>query len=763
MIDDRIFNAGELCFSRRDFVKLASALPGLTLLGAGVADAKSETEPERDVEVPFSLDDLATAWLRRRITQQAAMPGLNNDLGSIQIEADIAAIKHPVFPPYSAGNEITALTLINGRSLAQLAPHIEIQWRAYGVERRCESTDWFLESQTALLPNQSGVVVRLKVRNKAGAPRSLRLGFLLSGRAKNDGAAGYAWSVPSIPTDVWSLTVESGLTQTVEPVLDGAGVCLGNEAGNAFSVQAFQPAPDTWERERVPTWSRSVKAGESFEISFLCTYHKDKQAALGLASQWLGREQEALLATRRVWETTWKAAFTPNNAVFSGHLPVVHSPAKSVMKLYYMGVLTLLTCRRNYGWGVSNPAYLTLWPRRGEGSVYLAWDLPYVSGILARLDPVVLKEMLRLTMSAPWLKYMVTNLLSGDQGSRACCTHPQAVTTSVFQLMRWQGDQSWRQWEITRKSAKPQKGPAANAPAAANADVLTGETAYQQALLMHRDYHLAGSTLADLGGRGPYLECITNYAHGTAGLSAVQAAALKEDALAFGGPVAGERAALLRDIWSLFQKDHGFFACLYPNGVKYDAPNLYDLGLVLDSIGEELPQDWGARIVRFVREELVTPTWAHCLRPSDLDSLSGTRADHQWSGSFGAWPAQFLLGAFRSGHEQDWMAEWMGGISKVTAQGPFGQAYWAEDMTEPEAGAAAKCMDELPQGNHWACSSGVYFAELVLDGIAGLNASVDGVLKVNPRPFPLREGLTAANIEHRKQLYVLEKGILRRS
>jgi hypothetical protein len=57
----------------------------------------------------------------------------------------------------------------------------------------------------------------------------------------------------------------------------------------------------------------------------------------------------------------------------------------------------------------------------------------------------------------------------------------------------------------------------------------------------------------------------------------------------------------------------------------------------------------------------------------------------------------------------------------------------------------------------------VYFAELVLDGIAGLNASVDGVLIVNTRPFPLREGLIAANIEHRKQLYTLEKGILRRS
>lgn len=62
------------------------------------------------------------------------MPGLSNNIGSIQMEADIAAFKHPVFPPYSAGNEITALTLINGRNLVQVAPFMEIQWRAYAVD-----------------------------------------------------------------------------------------------------------------------------------------------------------------------------------------------------------------------------------------------------------------------------------------------------------------------------------------------------------------------------------------------------------------------------------------------------------------------------------------------------------------------------------------------------------------------------------------------------------------------------------------------------
>ncbi|MEI8310651.1 MAG: hypothetical protein WCH98_07840 [Verrucomicrobiota bacterium] len=41
----------------------------------------------------LTLEDLATDWLSRRMTGLAVMPGLNNDIGSVQMEADPAAIK----------------------------------------------------------------------------------------------------------------------------------------------------------------------------------------------------------------------------------------------------------------------------------------------------------------------------------------------------------------------------------------------------------------------------------------------------------------------------------------------------------------------------------------------------------------------------------------------------------------------------------------------------------------------------------------------
>lgn len=138
----------------------------------------------------LTLDELASGWLTRRVAQWDSSPGLNNALGSVQIEAGPVAFKHPCFPPYSAGNEVTDFTLLNGRHLATTAKTVDIRWRAFEVERRAATPDgWGLASRTCLLPDEPGVLVELTVRNATATPRQLELALLLSGRARNTGAA----------------------------------------------------------------------------------------------------------------------------------------------------------------------------------------------------------------------------------------------------------------------------------------------------------------------------------------------------------------------------------------------------------------------------------------------------------------------------------------------------------------------------------------------------------------------------------------------
>ncbi|MEI8311601.1 MAG: hypothetical protein WCH98_12675 [Verrucomicrobiota bacterium] len=717
----------------------------------------------------LSLDDLATAWLPRRMTQLAAMPGLNNDLGSVQIEADIAAVKHPVFPPYSGGNEITWITLLNGRQLAQLVPEVHVRWRAFEVERRCEAEGWKLESRTSLLPAQPGVVVKIAITNTRDQPRPFWLGFICSGRAMNTGKEGYAWAVPSIPTDVFSFTKVEGLMQTVSvPALTDTR-CLANETGDTHNVHCVSPSPTHWDRERIPTWEKTLAPGESFEVTLFCSFHADEATAIEIASEWKGRTDEVFSASRKRWEALWASAFTPHNALFSGHMPVLESPNPAMLNLYYMAVLTLLTCRRLYYEAVMQPCYLTLWPRRGEGSGYLAWDINCISGVLARLDPAALRSHWLLLASAPWLDYQVTNFFTGGHGGWACSAQPQSLLTGAANLLRWAGDASWETEPVERKSRETKgfeaasQGQVVDGEQAAVTETLSGLEVLRQALFVHRTHHLPGKSTIDFGSRAAYLECISTYTHGTAGHTAIQAWALETFSSLAPGDNTKEIQGLKSAVMDLYNPTAGYFDCEYPDGSRHRAANLYDIGLVLRHIGDSLDPKTLKEVVGFVRCKLLTPTWTHCLDPADLDVNSGIRCDHQWAGCFSGWPPLFVLGVLRSGERGEWIGEWLEGVAKVTAQGPFSQAYWAEDLYPAESGAAAKCFDELTQGNHWVISSGALFAEMILDGICGLSADLEGNLTLRPGLESWAKDAAIHNISVHGQAYDLLEGRLVRT
>lgn len=665
---------------------------------------------------PMTLDQLATGWLTRRVAQWDSNPGLNNALGSIQVEADPVAFKHPCFPPYSAGNEVTGYTLLNGRNVATTAQAVGIQWRAFEVERRAATPDgWVLCSRTCLLPDQPGVLVELEIRNAASTSRPFELALILSGRARNTGAEGYNWLVPEIPTGMFNFRESQGLAYTVEPASVPDGIRFVNDQNNAFSVQCVWPTPAEWRENRTPVWRDTLAAGESRRICLLCTYHAERAEADALAVTWHGRETQAFAAARARWEALWQAAFTPGNPIFSGSLPVLQSDSEAVQKLYYNGVLTLLTVRREYPQALFSPAYITLWPRRGEGSVYLSWELPYTSGLLARLDPLVLKEMLLLQMSAPELQGQMTNYFNGKHWGWGSCAYPYAIVTASLNLLRHHADRSWLDAAVHRRpEGKPSGSPPENAEDGALYRTLTAREAFLDMVTVHRRHHLPDSPLVDFGSRHAYHEVLTTYAHGTAGHTAVQAWALKEAEEFLDESVEAERRRLIDAVLALYRQGQGYFDCRHPDGKRWAEPNLYDVGLVLNHIGDELPADMLDGIEGFVRRELATPTWAHCLSPLGIGIADGMRADHGWTGCFVAWPPQFVLGLLRAGRRPQWVNEWLEGMARLTLQGPFGQGYWAEDMYPMEQGAAAKVFDDHSGCLHWVIGSGACFAEMAL-------------------------------------------------
>lgn len=722
--------------NRRKYIKSSAIAAGSIALSAFSFEkraAEDEHEQISDfkhfvykdlnrIDPLLDLKDLATGWLKRYPTQLAALPGLNNDIGSIQVEADPVAIKHPVFPPYSGGNEISGVTILNGKNIAQVSNGVEIKWTAYEVERRCTADGWELYSMTSLLPDEAGLIVSLSVKNTNPDNRSLSLGLLLSGRAMNTGDQGYAWSVPAIPTDVASFIKTEGLRQDAIHT-DIENTCLiQNDGATAFTATTFDTAPASWKDKRQPIWNMTVGSGKSWHLSMLVTYSPERTKCELLCKKWRYKMNEIAPLSKKRWEELWKAAFTPGNNIFSGSLPLVKTDKPGLDRIYYNAVLTLITCRRVYQHSKIKPCYLTLWPRRGEGSAYLAWDLAYISGVLSRLDPEVLLETLLVTMTAPELDFQVTNYFTLEHGGWPCSAHPMSIYEASFNLLRNWPDRSWLDRTVIRVGRSTKGFEAASQGQVTESKEepsrkLTARQALEEAVFIHRRRRIADANLIDFGPRGSYLECITTYAHGTAGHTAQQYFAMKQFDEFFGGDTSAEREKLLEGVMSLYRSEEGFFDCLYPDGRRFPAANLFDISMVLTGIGDRLKPDQVKEMIAFAYEQLLTPTWARCLASTDFDALSGNRCDHQWAGSFPTWLSLFVLGVYKCGlSDKDipWLLKWLEGVSQTTRQGPFAQAYWAEDVYPKELGAAAKCYDELVQGNHWVICQGSHFAEMVL-------------------------------------------------
>ncbi|MCD8482971.1 MAG: hypothetical protein LR015_10110 [Verrucomicrobia bacterium] len=108
-----------------------------------------------------------------------------------------------------------------------------------------------------------------------------------------------------------------------------------------------------------------------------------------------------------------------------------------------------------------------------------------------------------------------------------------------------------------------------------------------------------------------------------------------------------------------------------------------------------------------------TPGWIRALSPHDADAaISGVRADHQYNGAYGAWPAEVALGLILSGRREV-ATDWLQGIARTARQGPFGQAHGDENVVAPVHDGAVKFTDELPQCCHWCNLSGGLFFDVM--------------------------------------------------
>jgi len=729
-------------FKRRDFIKTLSAAVAAPVLLKNAAFASETSAGEAVAAAP--LPDIPTCASMRSITMTHKFldlfnpPGLTNQWGCAQAAMDVVAIRSIAFPPFaqgemnvaplgSGGELLTAVLYVDGEYFASTKTPIEFVWQPDRIERRSVYKDLELSSITVVPFETMSTAVKLTVKNTAAQAKKTEIKLAINGGATKSVKP---WDAAYSPGEYDNM-------RTVDPGRN-AIVCKSKYT-EAFVIQGASPKPDSM----LPSWivyEFDLAPNESRSIVFVNSLGETQAATEKDYDAIINRFDAVAKATADEWNAQLKAAFTPGNDKFSGHVPTLVTTDESVKRLYHSAVMSALYFKRTTPHSVYGTTYVTLMPRYWETATFL-WDISLSAMLLSMLDPAVLKRMMETWMAVDVHKHFGTEFLTGAGIGPWYSVNDYAMSRMAKEYLRWTGDKTWLDKTVG------------------------GKTVFEH-LVDYAEHWRALDTnkhgLADYGGVTNLLEAVSSYVHEVAGLNAANVHNLRfaADLVEYkgdkskAGAFRKEANELGRRVLDLYIPGKGIWKCRLPDGSYNEVHHCYDFGTTLMNIGDMMPASQKKEMVDFFTRELKTPTWMRALSTRDLDVTFSVRPDHQWTGAYCSWPALALSGLFVAG-EVGLANEWMKGLSKTSMQGPFAQANFTETFHEPESnGGAIKSPSDQPYINDWACVSGCNYLEPIVDSLFGINAGLFGGIDAKPQFGGFDAKAELLNINYQGKTYV---------
>jgi hypothetical protein len=674
----------------------------------------------------MKLSDFDLGWYAQWKQSHAPLdewsrPGLTNFLGSVQTTGDPTGIRNIVFPPLSGAEESTAYLVLNGTLLAATRVQTAISWCPWEIRREAVYDDWGIDSGLTMVTGEQAVYASITITNKASRPRDLEADLRLSGRLVNRGVESWFWGIPKVAVTLDALHGHAGLYPEIscienngylykESVPGKAETQPGGEfAGKAYSAQVVDPAPDQFLDSGDLRYCREMGEGDSLTIHLVIAM-ETTEAAGKTALRILAGKDDLFSQSEALWRNHWASVFDPDTGSFSGCLPD-WDVEDTIAPVAASSILCALQSRRTFRYLNGEPVYNISTPRRVEACFYPN-DWALAGDLLSQLDPEVTWKQLGMALKADIRRNNQVNLLTGKGGDASTSGWPYTIDLFNCFYVAWQ---LWQQEGATVEALDRRRLPTPD-----------GEKSLREVLedlgLDWRNRKVEAIGLADYGPKEELLECVSTYAHVVAGLNAGAVWMLRRlaDMYRKTGDTSGAESldteadgiasAILQ---KLYVTGKGYFKAMNPDGSACEVRHCWDTGMVLFCMADELPREVVREMVAFFKKELMTPGWMRALSPLDRDAAtSGNRADHQFNGAFGAWPAQVAIGLLRVG-EQDLVREWLSGIARTARQGPFGQAHYAEASCPETCGGATKVTDEVPQCCHWSNISGGLFWQLM--------------------------------------------------
>ena len=735
---------------RREFLKAFSVTAVVPALAGKTLALTSRTSEPTVVAAP-PLPDIPTCASMRSVTMTHkfldlyAWPGLTNQWGCAQAAMDVTAVRSIAFPPFaqgemnvaplgSGGELLTGVMYVDGEYFTATKTPIEFVWQPDRIERRSVYKGLELKSVTIVPFRTMSVAVKLTVTNMTKARRKTEIKLAINGGASKSVKP---WNAAYSPG-------EYDNDRTVDRARNGV-LCKAIHS-DAYVMQGTSPKPTSM----LPSWITyefDLAPRESASIVFV--------NSLGETSASVQKEYDSIVnsfdavakATTDEWNNQIKAAFTPGNSIFSGHVPTLVTTDDNLKRIYHSAVMSALYFRRTTPHSVYGTTYVTLMPRYWETTTFL-WDISLSAMLLSMLDPHVLRGMMEMWMKLDMHKHFGTEFLTGEGVGPWYSVNDYAMSRMAKEYLRWTGDRAWLDKEVDGKK------------------VLTHLLRYAE---HWRELNLNKHGLADYGGVTNLLEAVSSYVHEVAGLNAANVHNLRfvAELVEFKGDKSKAAAyrkeadELGRRVLELYVPGKGIWKCRLPDGSYNEVHHCYDFGTTLMNIGDMMSATQKKEIVEFFKRELQTPTWMRALSTRDLDVTFSIRPDHQWTGAYCSWPALALSGLYAAG-EADVAFEWIKGLAKTSMQGPYAQAHFTENFYTPESnGAASKSPSDQPYINDWACVSGCNYLEPVVDSIFGINAGLFGTITAKPQFGKLDPRAELRNINYQGKRYVADKNGVR--
>lgn len=629
-----------------------------------------------------TLDAMAGEWID--MGKVANPPAVHNFNQMLIVDRDLTSIfcNPGGIHPWRKGYPPVKLTVDDREYPAE-----ETRCYAYKALRRnrhCGPVS--VETDTRMINERRGVLCSVTAANDALEARVVTLSLRIPGALQADGVG------------VINTTQRAGITSFVNP----------SRKPDAVRTEGKLVI---WE------WKLALPPEGKSTIGFVVGDDLVAQAdkTRTQVAAWAANFDAEMAGCKTVWENRWADAFTPGNAHFSGHLPVLESSDAALKRNYYMGAQTMLALERTQ-FPVHPRSFITS-GERGDGTQFF-WDATMQATSWALLEPDGMKATLR--------RWLVQNPRS----------------SAVIDIRQTKGFDA-RQ----HKAMGGYAFTACNLFQAANDYLrITGDTAFLDEKLENgktvlecmdgyaTDWETLPANVAGLRhyGENPnLLECAPAYIHFVPSLNAQNVGMMRSAAAwhALRGDAAratelrAKADAFLPKVMQLYKAGDGVWNAWHANGKQVELRHCVDFIYIGNAIGKDLSSTQKAEMNAFVIRELMARDWLRAMSQKDVAAARSDRPDHGPMGAFDGWIPLTVGVMWRLGDPKS-AYDFFIRTSTVTAEGPFAQAreFYGPTRNAYDApvrvAARGGCMKE--------CISGASFNDVVINTFFGFSPDVSG-------------------------------------